>query len=75
MPGEFHGLIRLVATVHGVTKSQTQLRDYFFKYMFTYYFLETEIATHSSILASRIPWTEEHGGYSPWGHKESDMTE
>ena len=27
-------------------------------------------ATHSSILAWRIPWTEE-----PWGHKESDMTE
>ena len=27
---------------------------------------------HSSILAGRIPWTEEPGGYSPWGHKESD---
>ena len=33
-------------------------------------------ATYSSILAWRIPWTEEPGGlYSPWGHKESDMTE
>ena len=31
------------------------------------------MATHSSILAWRIPWTEEPGG--PWGHKESDMTE
>jgi len=31
-------------------------------------------ATHSSILAWRIPWTEEPG-YSPWGCKESDMTE
>ena len=30
---------------------------------------------HSSILAGRIPWTEEPGGYSPWGHKESDTTE
>ena len=29
---------------------------------------------HSSILAWKIPWTEEHGGYSPWGHKESGMT-
>ena len=38
--------------------------------------LEKEMATHSSILAWRIPWTEEPGGlYSPWGHKESDMTE
>ena len=33
------------------------------------------MATHSSILTWRIPWTEESGGYSPWGRKESDMTE
>ena len=34
------------------------------------------MATHSSILAWRIPQTEEPGGlYSPWGHKESDTTE
>ena len=37
--------------------------------------LEEEMATHSSVLAWRIPLTEEPGGYSPWGHKESDMTE
>ena len=37
--------------------------------------LEEGMATHSSILAWRIPWTEESVGYSPWGHKESDMTE
>ena len=29
-------------------------------------------ATHSSILAWKIPWTEE---YSAWSHKESNMTE
>ena len=29
--------------------------------------LEEGMATHSSILAWRIPWTEEPGGYSPWG--------
>ena len=34
------------------------------------------MVTHSSILAWRIPWTEEPGwGYSPWGHKELDITE
>ena len=33
------------------------------------------MAAHSSILAWRIPWTEEPGGYSPWGHKESATTE
>ena len=37
--------------------------------------LEEGIATHSSILAWRIPWAEELEGYSPWGRKESDMTE
>ena len=37
--------------------------------------LEKEMATHSSILAWKIPWTEEPGGYSPWGHKEWDTTE
>ena len=37
--------------------------------------LEKEMATHSSILAWRIPWTEEPGGFSPWGHKGGDMTE
>ena len=37
--------------------------------------LEKEMATHSSILAWRIPWTEEPDGYSPWGRKELDMTE
>ena len=37
--------------------------------------LEKGMATHCSILAWRIPWTEEPGGYSPWVCKESDMTE
>ena len=37
--------------------------------------LEKRMATHSSILAWRIPWTEEPGGlHGPWGHKESDTT-
>ena len=37
--------------------------------------LEEEMATLSSILAWRIPWTEGPGGYSPWGRKELVMTE
>ena len=37
--------------------------------------LEKEMATHSSILAWEIPWTEELGGYSPWGCEELDTTE
>ena len=38
--------------------------------------LVKEMATQSSILTWRIPWTEEPGRlYSPWGPKESDTTE
>ena len=37
--------------------------------------LEKVMATHSSVVAWRIPWTEEPGGYSPGGHKKLDTTE
>ena len=37
--------------------------------------LKKGMATHSSILAWRIPWTEEPGGHSPRAHQELVMTE
>ena len=37
--------------------------------------LEKEMATHSSILAWKIPWRKSLVGYSSWGRKESDKTE
>ena len=37
--------------------------------------LEEDMATHSSILAWRIPWTEEPGGLQPMGSQEPNMTE
>ena len=37
--------------------------------------LEKGKATHSNTRAWEIPWTGEHGGYSPWGCKESGITE
>ena len=37
--------------------------------------LEKEMATHSSILAWKIPWMEEPGRLQSMGHKESDTTE
>ena len=37
--------------------------------------LEEGVATHSSILSWRTPWTGEPGGLQPIGYKESDMTE
>ena len=37
--------------------------------------LKEGVATHCSIFAWRIPWTEDLVSYGPYGHKESDMTE
>ena len=48
------------AAVHGVAKSQTRLRD--FTFTFHCHALEKEMATHSSVLAWRIPGTGEPGG-------------
>ena len=36
--------------------------------------LEKEMATHYSVLAWKIPWTDEPGRYRPWGCKELDTT-
>ena len=48
------------ATVHGVAKSRTRLRD--FTFTFHCHALEKEMATHSSVLAWRIPGAEKPGG-------------
>ena len=47
------------AAVHGVTKSRTRLSD--FTFTFHFHALEKEMATHSSVLAWRIPGTGEPG--------------
>ena len=61
------------AAVYGVAKSRTQLSN--FTVSFHFHALETEMATHSSVLAWRIPGMEELVGCCLWGHTESDMTE
>ena len=60
------------ATVHGVAESRTRLSD--FTFTFHSYALEKEMATHSSVLAWRIPGTGETVGHL-WGCIESDTTE
>ena len=60
LPGESQGWGAWWAAVHGVAKSQTQLSD--FTFTFNFHALEKEMATHSSILAWRIPGTGEPGG-------------
>ena len=51
------------AAVHGVAKSRTRLSD--FPFTFHFHALEKEMATHSSVLAWRIPGTAEPGGLLP----------
>ena len=53
------------AAVHGVAKNWAQLRD--FTFTFHFHALEKEMATHSSVLAWRIPGTEEPGGLPSMG--------
>ena len=61
------------AAVHGVDKSQTRLSD--FPFTFHFHALEKEMATHSSVLAWRIPGTGSLVGCRLWGRTESDTTE
>ena len=61
------------AAVRGVTKSRTRLSD--FTVTFHFHALEKEMATHSSVLARRIPGTGSLVGCRLWGRTESDMTE
>ena len=60
LPGKSHGQRSLWAAVHGVVKSQTRLS-------FRFHALEKEMATHSSVLAWRIPRTGEPGGLPSMG--------
>ena len=53
------------AAVHGVAKSQTRLSN--FTFTFDFLALEKEMATHSSVLAWRIPGTGEPGGLPSMG--------
>ena len=53
------------AAVHGVARSQTRLSD--FTFAFHFHALEKEMATHSSVLAWRIPGTGEPGGLPSMG--------
>ena len=61
------------AAVCGVTKSRTRLSD--FSFTFHFHALEKEMATHSSVLAWRIPRMGEPGGLPSVGCTESDTTE
>ena len=61
------------AAVHGVAKSWAQLSN--FTFAFHFHALEKEMATHFSILAWRIPGTEEPSGLRLWSRTGSDTAE
>ena len=61
------------AAVHGVTKSWTRLSNFVFTFHF--HTLEKEMATHSSVVAWRIPGMWSLVGCCLWGCTESGMTE
>ena len=76
LPGKSHGRRALWAVVHGVAKSRTRLRD--FTFTFHFHALGKEMATHSSVLAWRIPGTGKPGGLPSMGshrvgHDWSDL--
>ena len=53
------------AAVHGVSEGRTRLSN--FAFTFHFHALEKEMATHSSVLAWKIPWMEEPGGLQSMG--------
>ena len=61
------------AAVHGVAEGQTLLRD--FTFTFQFHALEKEVATHSIVLAWRVPGKGSLVGCRLWGLTESDTTE
>ena len=76
LPGKSHDGGAWWAAVHGVAKSRTRLSDFTFNFHF--HALEKEMATHSSVLAWRIPGTGEPVGLPSMGlhrvrHDRSDL--
>ena len=65
LPGKSHGRRSLVGCSPWVARSWTRLSD--FTFSFHFHALEKATATHSSVLAWKIPWTEEPGGLQSMG--------
>ena len=63
------------AAVYGVTQSRTRLSGFTFTLHFHFHALEKEMATHSSVLAWRMPGKGEPGGLPSMGSHRVDTTE
>ena len=76
LPGKSHGWRSLIGCIHGVAKTGTRLSH--FTFTFHFHALEKEMATHSTVLAWRIPGMGEPGGLlfigsHRVGHNWSDL--
>ena len=65
LPGKSHGWRSRQAAVHGVATSWIRLSDFIFTFLF--HALEKEMASHSNMLALRIPGMREPGGLPSMG--------
>ena len=73
LPRKSHGWSSLVSCSPWGHQSRTRLSD--FTFTFHFHALEKEMATHSSVLAWRIPGMGSLVGCHLWGRTESDTTE
>ena len=67
LPGKSHGQRSLQAAVHAVAEGRTRLSN--FTFTFHIHALDKETATHSSVLAWKIPWTKEPGRLQSMGSR------
>ena len=68
-------LQQTIFLVAQTVKNSTAVRETWVRSLGWEHLLEKGIAIHSSLIAWRIPWTEEPVGYSPWDRKESGTPE
>ena len=71
---ECPAICSLVSLVAQVVKSLPAMQETMVQFLGQEDPLEKEMATHSSILAWKIPWTEEYGGLQSMSLQESDTT-
>ena len=73
--GSISGALLIVSLVAQMVKHLPAMRETRVRFLGREDPLEKEMAIHCSTLAWKIPRTRSLIGYSPWGRKESDMTE
>ena len=71
----FSGVMHIISLMVQTVKNLAAMQKTWIRSLGREDHLEKVMAIESGILTWRIPWTEESGGHSPWGHTELDTTE